>query len=167
MYNIKGQVNFSDGLVATVDKSDAMHIEHDSANKKTAVISEINELIKAAKPYAEETNVVHNKFDYFKYYIAYVKFNSETFPIYFDIGKGKNDGKYHFYDITKKLETPPAELTVLGGFGSFALKTMSLQILCTQMISKVKRKFKISPEQILLPTERYLRLLPTKSLLMT
>lgn len=100
---IGNDFTLSDGLHITVDKSDALHISNKSANKKTAEISAIDKLIKTAEIYAEDTNVNHNKFNYFVYYQAFVRYNEYTFPIYLNIGKGKNDGEYHLYDITHKI----------------------------------------------------------------
>ncbi len=45
----------------------------------------------------------HDKFNYFCYYKADVRYENEVFPLYLNVGKGKNDGKYHVYDITNKI----------------------------------------------------------------
>lgn len=96
-------ITFSDGFSAIIDNSDANHIAHDAADKKTAEISAVERLVKSAVLYAYDENADHNKFDYFKYYIASVKLWNEAFPVYFNIGRGKYDGKFHFYDLTNKI----------------------------------------------------------------
>ena len=98
------EVTFNDGTTAILDNSDAAHVANKAADKKTAEISVIDKLIQSAEPYAEDTNVEHNKFDYFKYYEAFVKYDNQTFPIYFNVGRGKFDSKYHLYDITQRIK---------------------------------------------------------------
>ena len=93
----------SDGIVAKVDKSDALHLANKSANKKTAYISKIKTIIEKAKFCGEDTNTVHNKFDAFRYYEAKVKFGKETYPVYLNVGHAKNGDGYHIYDITRKI----------------------------------------------------------------
>ena len=97
-------IQLSDGKIAIVDRSDALHIANKSADKKTAHISELNRLIDMAKLYAEDTNVTHKKFDHFYYYKANVKYNDNIYPIYLNVGKGINDQRYHLYDITEKIK---------------------------------------------------------------
>lgn len=96
-------ITLSDGKKAVVDRSDALHIANKAANKKTAQISKIKELVETAELYAEDNNVEHDKFNYFCYYKADVRYENEVFPLYLNVGKGKNDGKYHVYDITNKI----------------------------------------------------------------
>ena len=96
-------INLSDGKQAIVDRSDALHIANKAATKKTAQIARIKELVENAEIYAEDKNVEHNKFNYFCYYKADVRFGEEVFPIYLNVGKSINDGKYHIYDITNKI----------------------------------------------------------------
>jgi len=96
-------VSFSDGTNAIVDKSDAQHIAHGARKEKTSYIAHIEEAIKNAKLKAETNNVVHDKFDYFKYYEAFVRLGKEEYPIYLNVGKSKTDRLYHLYDITEKI----------------------------------------------------------------
>lgn len=98
------KVVLSDGKEALVDKSDALHIANKSANRKTAEISKIKELVKTAILYAEDTNPTHNKFDYFCYYRVLVRYKNDTYPVYLNVGKAKNDNSYHIYDITKNIK---------------------------------------------------------------
>ena len=92
-------ITLSDGKLAVVDRRDASHIASRSGDGKTAQIAKIKELIETAKLYAEDPNVEHNKFDYFCYYKADVRYGNETFPLYLNVGRAKNDGQYHLYDI--------------------------------------------------------------------
>lgn len=92
----------SDGTEAVVDKGDADHIASKALEKKTAEIAEIKSLINSAVFTAYE-EADHPKFNYFKYYEAFVRYENETFPIYLNVGRAKNSGVYHLYDITQKL----------------------------------------------------------------
>ena len=96
-------LKFKDGVEADVDRSDALHIANKAANKKVAQIAQLKRLVETAEPYAEDNNVLHNKFNYFRYYRAMVKYGDETYPIYLNVGKAKNDNSYHLYDVTQKL----------------------------------------------------------------
>ena len=97
------KITLSDGKNAIVDKSDALHIANKAASKKISQISKIKEIIEKAQLYAEDNNVEHNKFDYFCYYRAFVRVGKDMVPVYLNVGKGINDGKYHIYDITNKI----------------------------------------------------------------
>ncbi|MBR6604118.1 MAG: hypothetical protein IKK94_08895, partial [Clostridia bacterium] len=99
----KQPIILSDGKKAVVDRRDALHIGNEAADIKTAQIAEIKKLVETARLFAEETNVDHNKFNYFCYYKADVRYEDEIFPIYINVGKAINDGSYHIYDITKKI----------------------------------------------------------------
>ncbi len=96
-------VQLSDGRLAIVDNSDALHIANKAADKKASQIAQIRELVKQAEIYAQDTRVVHDKFDLFYYYKMDVSFEGENFPIYLNVGRAKNDGKFHIYDITNKI----------------------------------------------------------------
>jgi len=96
-------ITLSDGIVAKVDRSDALHIANKSANRKTAYISKIKDIIEKAKFYAADTNVEHNKFDEFRYYQVNVKYGNEMYPVYLNVGHSKNGDGYHIYDITRKI----------------------------------------------------------------
>ena len=97
------KIILSDGRIAIVDKSDAMHIANNAAPKKMAKIAKIREIIQTATLYATDSNVEHNKFDYFYYYQAKVKYDGEIFPIYLNVGRAKNNRENHIYDITNKI----------------------------------------------------------------
>ena len=96
-------IKLSDGRLAIVDNSDALHIANGAAPKKTAKIAKIKEIVQQAKLYARDSNPVHNKFDFFYYYKLDVSLGGETFPVYLNVGRAKNDGKFHIYDITNKI----------------------------------------------------------------
>lgn len=97
-------ITLSDGKKAVVDNRDAQHIAaHKSSSKEAAEISRIKEIVERAKLVAEENSTKDRKFDYFWYYEASVKFGKETFPIYVNVGRAKNDSSYHIYDLTKKI----------------------------------------------------------------
>lgn len=98
-----GSIVFNDGLEAIVDKRDAAHIAHGAGKHKANQIAKIKDLINQAEIYAEENDVDHNKFNRFLYYESIVKYDGEVFPLYLNVGKAINDGKYHLYDITKKI----------------------------------------------------------------
>lgn len=97
------KITLSDGKNAIVDKSDALHIANKAASKKISQISKIKEIIEKAELYAEDNDVEHNKFNYFCYYRAFVRVGKDIVPVYLNVGKGINDGKYHIYDITNKI----------------------------------------------------------------
>ena len=96
-------IQLSDGKRAVVDRSDALHIANKSGTEKAAQIAKIKELVENAVRCAEDTNAKHDKFDYFCYYETVVKYDGDTYPIYVNVERAKNDGQYHIYDITKKL----------------------------------------------------------------
>ena len=100
----KEPVRLSDGKIAIIDNSDALHIANKSGDKKTAYISYIKNVIEKAELYAEDTNVGHDKFNYFCYYRAFVKYDNETMPVFLNVGRGINDKQYHIYDITRKIK---------------------------------------------------------------
>ncbi len=103
--NILGNrpIKLSDGKTAFVDRSDALHIANKSGTEKAAHIGKIKKLVENAILYAEDINVQHKKFNYFCYYKADVKYDKRIYSIYLNVGKGKNDSKYHLYDITKNI----------------------------------------------------------------
>lgn len=109
-----GTVTFSDGFSAIIDKRDSLHIANKAADKKTAEISAVNDLIKKAQYYAYADRVEHNKFDYFKYYWANVKYGKDVFPVFFNLGRGKYDRTYHLYDITHKISDTAHRVNDVG-----------------------------------------------------
>ena len=98
------EVTLSDGIKATLDNRDALHIAvlH-SADKGVAEVSKIREIVETAKPYAYEDDVDHDKFSYFRYYQAFVKYGDDTFPVYVNVGLTRNKTGYKIYDLTEKI----------------------------------------------------------------
>ena len=119
IYELLGDklVTLSDGRVAIVDRRDASHIASGAADKKTAQISKIKELIKKAQPYAFDDKVEHNKFDYFVYYAVNVKYENEVFPIYLNVGRTTNDKRWHLYDIKEKIRDTADRINGLEQLG--------------------------------------------------
>lgn len=109
---------FSDGTSAMVDKSDALHIANKAYDQKTAEISVIKKLISSAVLFAEEYTE-HKKFNYFKYYAVNVIYGNDEFPVYLNVGRGKNDGLFHLYDITKKIRDTANRINGFEGLREF------------------------------------------------
>ena len=99
----KDPITLSDGTVAIVDNSDALHVANKAGNKKTAHISKIKEIIEKAQLYAYDDNADHNKFSKFLYYDVVVRYQNEQYPLYLNVGLTINDKTYHIYDITEKI----------------------------------------------------------------
>ncbi len=74
----------------------------------------LKKIIKSAK-YYNEVDALHNKFNRFRYYEMPVRYENAISFITVNVGKGKTDGKYHIYDLTKPKErnTPNR----INGFG--------------------------------------------------
>ena len=66
-------------------------------------IAKIKQIVETAQLVAEEKSDKEGKFDYFYYYQANVRCNGDIYPIFLNVGKARNNGTYHIYDITKKL----------------------------------------------------------------
>ena len=99
----KDPIIINNGLSVIIDNRDAQHIAHNAVGEKIAQIYHIKDLLTSATLFAEDKNVIHNKFDYFSYHEVYVKYKEDIYPVYFNIGKGISDKKHHVYDITKKI----------------------------------------------------------------
>ena len=143
------EIILSDGRKAVVDKSDAMHIANKAAPKKTAKIAKIKEIIQKARIYAQDTNAEHNKFNQFFYYVANVRIGVETFPVYLNVGKAKNDGTYHIYDITNKIKDTADRINGLERpkpNEGYALKNGISNNSISQISQNVNDKFSLSPE---------------------
>ncbi|MBR2377439.1 MAG: hypothetical protein IKA85_06720 [Clostridia bacterium] len=112
----------SDGVKAIMDKSDAKHLSHLSDNKKTATLSKLREIIEKAQFFAEAKNVLHKKFDEFRYYEIKVSFDNEKYDILLNVGHLKFQNEYHIYDITKKGSIANESSTRLARSVDYALK---------------------------------------------
>lgn len=51
---------------------------------------------------AEESGK-ERKFDLFWYYEAFVKYDGDMIPVYVNVGRARNDGSYHIYDLTQTI----------------------------------------------------------------
>lgn len=91
---------------------------YNAYDKKTAEISVIKKLISSAVIFAEE-HTVHKKFNYFRYYAVNVKYDDEVFPIYLNVGRAKNTGLYHLYDITNKIRDTANRINGFEGLREF------------------------------------------------
>ncbi len=97
-------IKLSDGIQAYVDKSDARHISNKAGDKKVANISKIKEIVEKAKFTAyEDSKDISDKFNSYRYYETFVKYDNDIFPVYVNVGLTKNDKTYHVYDITQKI----------------------------------------------------------------
>lgn len=124
-----------------------------AADKKSAEISHIRELVENARLYAEDANVEHNKFKYFCYYIADVKYENETFPIYLNVGLGINDNKYHLYDITNRIRDTADRINGLERPGGYALTNGVSNDIIDSDSKNVNRKMSLSMDNADVPQQ--------------
>ncbi|MBQ9113915.1 MAG: hypothetical protein IJY05_03225 [Clostridia bacterium] len=108
------EFTLSDGKKAIMDRSDAKELSHLANDKRIAELANIKELIENARLFAEETKVKHNKFDAFSYYKIKVSFEGETFAVLLNVGRAKNNGRYHIYSITNYNKKRVAGRASLG-----------------------------------------------------
>lgn len=95
------QLTLSDGSQIIIDKRDARKLSNRVDDKRVAELAELRNITQKAKYLRSEKYVEHNKFSEFKYYWTKIRFQNQDSGIYLNIGKGKNDNKYHLYAITK------------------------------------------------------------------
>ncbi len=95
------EFTLSDGRKAIMDKRDAQELAHKADDVKTAELVNLKEIVEKADFSHIAENVNHNKFDRFYYYSLTVKMGSDSCDILINIGRTKNDGIHHIYDITK------------------------------------------------------------------
>ena len=107
-------ITLSDGKKAVVDKSDANHLSSRSGHQRVVYISQIKKIVENAVPIAYEQSSKVGKFDYFYYYEATVRYDGETFPMYLNVGRTRNDGMYHIYDISVKIRDTAHRLNDVG-----------------------------------------------------
>ncbi len=107
-------VRFSDGRVAMVDNTDAKEIAKHAGPEKTAEINQLQEIIDNAVLDEADVQADHKKFASFTYYRATVQIGDQKKVILLNIGRGKFDGKDHFYAITNK-KRPTAGREALSG----------------------------------------------------
>ena len=116
-------ITLSDGKNAVVDNRDVQHISKKAGVKKIAQISEIKRIIENARLIAEESSTKERKFDHFYYYEAVVKLGRDTYPIFVNVGRARNDSTYHVYDITQKLRDTAHRIDGVGRPVGIALKS--------------------------------------------
>lgn len=129
----------SDGKRAVVDKRDSMHISRNAGDKKIAEISHIKEIIEIAKLVAYEESTKDRKYDYFWYYESNVKYKKDTFPVYVNLGRAKNDGSYHIYDLTQELRDTAHRVNDVGRPVGNALKNGVSKKIITNPDGSVKK----------------------------
>ena len=140
---------FSDGTSAIIDRSDALHIANKAYDQKTAEISAIEKLIKSAVLFAEDYTE-HKKFNYFRYYAVNVKHGNDEFPIYLNVGRGKNDKLFHLYDITKKIRDTANRINGFEGLHEFpSINSISVNSISNSP-KNVNTKFQDRPYQVTL-----------------
>lgn len=94
----------SDGRAVIVDKTDAKELAHKANDRKTAEIASIERIVQEAQYFADDSEVTHNKFDYFAYYFAPVRYKGKMYNVIVNIGRAKNDGVFHLYDLTNDIK---------------------------------------------------------------
>ena len=155
------KVQLSDGKTAVVDNSDAGHLSHKAGNKKTAEISQIEKIIESAKLVAEEDSKKDNKFSYFYYYEANVRYEGKPITVYLNVGEARNDHTNHIYDITERLRETAHRLNGVGRLSeSFALETVSLDNSIPNFFENVKENA-VSPLALTEPDGREIVDMPT------
>lgn len=119
------KITLSDGVTAIIDKRDAQHLSHKADSLRTAELSNLWQILKKAAFWQKVDKVKHDKFDAFRYYSFSVKYGADTFDMILNVGRAKNDGSYHVYDITKKQRAANRSSTDLARPVGHALKSSS------------------------------------------
>lgn len=90
----------SDGVKATVSRVDALKLSNKVDNKRTAQLSDFDNIVRKAKYSHTADNVDHNKFSKFRYYKCKVKYKGEENEIWLNVGYHKELKDWHIYAIT-------------------------------------------------------------------
>ena len=104
------EIEFHDGIKATVTGRDANKLAHDTyhsekGERRTAELSEVEKLIDAAR-FLKEGNVEeHNKdrFSKFRYYSVTTRYKGEEEELLLNVGRNIHTNKYQFYAITVSI----------------------------------------------------------------
>ena len=104
------EIEFHDGIKATVTGRDANKLAHDTyhsekGERRTAELSEVEKLIDAAR-FLKEGNVEeHNKdrFSKFRYYSVTTRYKGSEEVLLLNVGRNIYTGKYQFYAITSSI----------------------------------------------------------------
>ncbi len=119
------EFTLSDGRRAIMDKRDAQELSHKADDIKTAELANLKEIVEKAELFSKTDSVRHNKFNQFLYYSAIVNFENHNYYIVVNVGRAKNDGKYHIYDITKDKRAANQSTTGLSRPVGNAIKNSS------------------------------------------
>lgn len=103
------EFSLSDGKKAIMDKSDAKELSHKADAARTAELTNLKEVVEKAILLKEIENAEHNKFDAFSYYGVKLEYAGKQFAIVINVGRAKNDQKYHIYAITNYNEKGAVE----------------------------------------------------------
>ncbi len=97
----QGSYTFHDGTVAIMDNSDISKIGHTKYEVKNRTAVSMDDIVRVARLYAQDSNIEHSKFNFFKYYSAKVKIGDDIYSFVVNVGRGKYDNTYHIYDINQ------------------------------------------------------------------
>jgi hypothetical protein len=96
-----GSYTFHDGTEAIMDNGDISKIGHTKYEVKNRTAVSMDDIVKVARLYAEDHNIEHKKFSFFKYYSAKVRVGENLYSMTVNVGFGKYDSTYHIYDINQ------------------------------------------------------------------
>lgn len=101
------EIEFHDGIKATVTGRDANKLAHDTyhsekGERRTAELAEIEKLIGAARYVKDGEVEEHNRdrFSKFRYYGVTTRYKGNDEVLLLNVGKNIYTGKYQFYTIT-------------------------------------------------------------------
>ena len=114
----------SDGRVAIMDKRDANELKYNANRERIAQLGNLRELVERATYKRSVKNVSHPKFIDFHYYTVTAKYNGVEYPLWVNVGVGKNDGKNHIYSLTNNNEEVPTHNGVTRPVG-YAIQNTS------------------------------------------
>ena len=104
------EIEFHDGIKATVTGRDANKLAHDTyhsekGERRTAELSEVEKLIDAARFVKDVSVEEHNKdrFSKFRYYSVTTRYKGSEEVLLLNVGKNIHTGKYQFYAITSSI----------------------------------------------------------------
>ena len=101
------EIEFHDGIKATVTGRDANKLAHDAyhsekGERRTAELAEIEKLIGAARYVKDGEVEEHNRdrFSKFRYYGVTIRYKGNDEVLLLNVGKNIYTGKYQFYALT-------------------------------------------------------------------
>ncbi len=157
------KLTLSDGRIVVIDKTDAKELAHKANDRKTAEIASIEKIIQEARYFADDSAVTHDKFDYFAYYFAPVRYKGKVYNVIVNAGRAKNDGVFHLYDLTNDIKNKRIAGRISGLSGPVGNRITNDSYNATILSSEenVNRQYSVSertPEQkkeILAQARRY------------